>query len=88
LKFKHLFEKKARPTHGKYVTFFRSWGFWGYRAAGWPKNRSLLRNLPIAAALKAVSPKAVGDRAIKLSDRGKEGALPALGLISRFKLPF
>jgi hypothetical protein len=45
-------------------------------AAGWPR---ILRSLPIAAALKAVSPKAVGDRAIKLSDRGERGGSACLG---------
>jgi hypothetical protein len=37
LKFKHLFEKKARPTDGKYVTF-SILGFCGYRAAGGPRK--------------------------------------------------
>jgi hypothetical protein len=81
LKFKHLFEKKARPTHGKYVTFFSILGFWGVkgRLVG-PENRSLLRNLPIAAALKAVSPpRRLGTEPLSSQTVGKERALPAWG---------
>jgi hypothetical protein len=58
---------------------FRSWGFVVTGQLVGPENRFLLRSLPIAAALKAVSPKAVGDWAIKLSDRGKRGGSACLG---------
>ena len=54
LKFKHMFEKKARPHYGKYVTFW-ALRFSGY-TAGPEKPLSPLRSLPIAAALQGGEP--------------------------------
>jgi hypothetical protein len=88
LKFKHLFEKKARPTHGKYVTFFSILGFWGVkgRLVG-PENPLSIEEFADCCSVEGGEPpKAVGDRAIKLSDSGERAGSACLGLISRFKL--
>jgi hypothetical protein len=79
LKFKHLFEKKARPTHGKYVTFFSILGFWDYRAAGWPQKPLSIEEFADCCSVEGGEPQGVGDRAIKLSDRGERGGSACLG---------